>query len=143
MLAGLQNEIDLHPDLTGAAPRIVMQKLNADGSAQLETWEKVPLEDRKIKLSKLTLLTYLTPEQRTGIRAMLEGTSDAEKDFAMLYNSDNEFWVNDSTFRAMVDMLGTTLPLPAETVTTIKRLGERSISRAEELFGRKLTEGDF
>lgn len=143
MLTGLQAEIDARPELNGASKNIIMSALNTDGSAQTEAWEAIPLEDQKITISRLALLTYLSAEQRAGIRSMLADTSDAAQDFKMLYEADNVYWVNSPTFRGMIDTLGVALSLPTETVTAIKRLGERSISRAEELFGRKITEGDF
>jgi hypothetical protein len=57
----------------------------------------------------------------------------------MLYDADVEFWVNDLTFRAMIDMLAGQLSISTEIVTAIKRLGERKISMSEELIGRKVT----
>ena len=143
MLTGLQEEITSRVDLATASKERIMQLLNADGSALTETWAVIPIADQKIKLSKLALLTYLTPTQRAGIRAMLAGTSDAEQDFKMLYEADVEFWVNDLTFRYMLDTLGAALSIDAGVVTAIKRLGERKISKAEELFNRLITVVDF
>lgn len=143
MLEGLQDEIAAHPEFTGASRQIIMDALNKDGSAQTETWERVPLEDQKITISKATLLTYLNADQRKGLRQIMASGTDAGDDLKMLYEADDVFWVNDLTFRGMIDSLGTAISLPAETVTAIKRLGERAISRAEELFGRKIVEGDF
>jgi hypothetical protein len=143
MLTGLQQEIDNCPELTGASKEIIINTLNADGSAQTEMWIVIPIAEQKIKLSKLAVLTYLSPAQRAGIRAMLADTSDAAQDFKMLYEADNEFWINDLTFRSMLDTLGAVLSIDASVITEIKRLGERKISRAEELFGRKITTEDF
>lgn len=143
MLTGLNEEITRRVDLATASKEQIMKLLNEDGSALTETWAVIPLTEQKIKLSKLALLTYLTPAQRAGIRAMLAGTSDAEQDFKMLYEADIEFWVNDLTFRYMLDTLGAALSIDAGVITAIKRLGERKISRAEELFERKITVEDF
>ena len=137
----LQSEIVGTPELTGASKEIIMSHLNRDGSALTETWTRIPLEDQKIKLSRLALLTYLTAEQRAGLREMM--ASEAGADLAMLYNADNEYWINDLTFRGMLDALGSALGIDAGVIDAIKRLGERQISRAEELFGRKLVIGDF
>jgi hypothetical protein len=143
MLTGLQEEITSRVDLATASKERILQLLNEDGSALTETWQLIPIAEQTIKLSKLALLTRLTKAQRAGIRAMLEGTSEDEKDFQMLYNSDDEFWVNDLTFRETLDTLAVILSIDAGVVTAIKRLGERKISRAEELFNRKITMEDF
>ena len=143
MLEGLQTEIDAHQEFIGAEKRIIVDALNKDGSALAEAWAVIPITEQKIKLSKLAVLTYLTPTQRAGIRAMLADNSDAAQDFKMLYEADNEFWINDATFRYMLDTLGVALSIDPTVITEIKRLGERKISRAEELFGRLITEGDF
>lgn len=143
MLQGLQEEIDKHPELTGASKEIIISTLNTDGTAEVEAWDIIPLDSQKISISKLKLLTYLTAEQRQGLRTMLAGISEVEQDLAMLYNSDDTFWINDPFFRGMLRNIATALSMDEGIVTEIKRLGERKISRAEELFGRKIQEGDF
>jgi len=143
MLNGLQEEIAIHPEFVGASREIIINALNADGTSIADTWVTMPLESRKIAISKLKLLTYLTGEQRKGLRVMLAGTSDAEKDLAMLYNSDDTFWINDPFFLEMLTGIYTALAMDDSVFAEIKRLGERKISRAEELFGRLITEGDF
>jgi len=149
MLEGLQNEINNHPDLVTASKEIVMQKLNADGSAMVETNDVIPVSENPIRLSKAFLLTtYLDKSQRTALRNMLTSAEQPEagedlQDFATIYHSDDVFFVNHPTFRSMIDDLATPLLLSTDIVTAIKRLGERKISRAEELFGRKITAEDF
>ena len=143
MLTGLQNEIENRQDLLTASRDEIIRALNADGTALVKTCELIPLTEQKIKLSKLSLLTYLTPEQRYGLRAMLNNPSDAAQDFKMLYEADNEFWVNDNTFQAMMDMLGAALSISPDVVAEIKQKGGRIISRAEELFSKKISAIDF
>lgn len=143
MLDGLQAEIDSRPDLANGSKDYVISALNEDGSALTETYVTIPLEEQKIKISRLKLLTYLTGTQRAGLRAMLEGTSHEEKDMAMLFYADDEYWINDPFFLVMLDTLASALSIDPTIVAEIKRLGERKISRAEELFSRKITEGDF
>jgi hypothetical protein len=53
------------------------------------------------------------------------------------------FWVNDPTFRGLIDNLVSGGLIASDAGAAVKRLGERQISRAEELFGRKIGEGDF
>lgn len=144
MLDGLQAEIDARPKLAGASKTIIMAELNAEGSADSEAWEAIPIDEQKITISRLALLTMLDGTQRAGIRTILANPDDAyQEDFKMLYEADDVYWVNSDAFRSMIDYLGQVLSLSAGKVTEIKRLGERSISRSEELFGRKITAEDF
>ena len=149
MLTGLQNEINNHSDLITASKEIVMQKLNADGSALVEAWAVIDFFETPIRLSKNTVKsTFLNMEQRKILREMVASAdapeaSDEIKDFADLYIGDDVFFVNHPMFRSLVDMLAGPLSLSDYAVVELKRLGERKISRAEELFGRKITAEDF
>jgi hypothetical protein len=143
MLNGLQTEIDAHPELTGASREIIMRVLNQDGSAQTETWEVKPLSDGKITISKAALLTYLTATERKALRQLMASGTDDGDDLKMLYEADDVFWVNDPTFRGLIESLTAGGMIGVDAANAVKRLGERQISRAEEVFGRKIGEGDF
>ena len=149
MLTGLQDEITSRTDLATASKERIMQLLNEDGSALSDTWAPIDVFVNPIRISKNTVkATYLTMEQRKNLRDMLASAdtidaSDALKDFADLYKGDDVFFVNHPTFRSMLDTLGVALSIDPAVITEIKRLGERKISRAEELFTRKITMEDF
>lgn len=143
MLNGLQEEIGLHPELTCASKEIVINTLNADGTANIETYVTIPHIERKITISKAALLTHITQAERKNMRALIASCTDAGEDLKMLYEADDVFWVNDPTFIGMIDSLSQGGIISVDAASEIKRLGERSISRAEELFGRKITMEDF
>lgn len=143
MLSGLQEEILLHPELAGASKEIVINTLNADGTANIETWETIPHTEQKITISKAALLTHVTQSERKNMRALMSSGTDAGEDLKMLYEADDVFWVNDPTFIGMIDSLAQAGIISVDAAYEIKRLGERSISRAEELFGRSITAEDF
>ena len=127
----------------GAGNDVIERELNKDGSALVETWATVPVTEERIKLHKAILLVALTAAERKSLRALLEAgankLSDEAADFKMLYESTDTFDVNDPAFIAMLNSLQTTLGVKADTVSAIKRQGQRKISRAEELIGRKIT----
>lgn len=143
MLNGLQEEIALHKELTGAAKEIVINILNADGTANIETWKTIPHTEQKITISKAALLTYVTQAERKNMRALMASGTDAGEDLKMLYEADDVFWVNDPTFIGMINSLSLAGIISVDAASAIKRLGERGMSRAEELFGRKITVEDF
>jgi len=143
MLERLQTEIDAHPEFIGAERRIIMAELNKDGSAQTEAWQTIP-ESEEIKyISRGLLLTYLTPAQRKGLRDLMAGGTDDGEDVKMLYEADKIYRANNAAFIGLIDTLAVALSIDAGVAQAIKRHGERQISRAEELWQRKLVEGDF
>lgn len=95
----------------------------------------IPVEDARHNISKLVLLSYLTAQQRAGLRAALA----ADEDLKMLYEADSVFTTNDPVFLAMIDGLAVALSIDAETVAKIKRPGQRLSSKADALIGRKIT----
>lgn len=144
MLEGLQDEIDSRPnDFTGSGNKFIMEKLNADGSAQTETWQTVPESEEIRHISRGLLLTYLTAAQRKGLRDLMASGTDDGEDVKMLYEADNIYRANNAAFIGLIDALAVALSIDDAVVAEIKKHGQRSISRAEELFGRKITMEDF
>lgn len=127
----------------GAGNDVIARELNKDGTAKVETWATVPVVEERIKMHKAVLLVALSAAERKALRGLLEAgaskLSDEAADFKMLYESTDTFDVNDPVFIAMLDGLQASLGVKADTVLAIKRQGQRKISRAEELIGRKIT----
>lgn len=143
MLTGLSDELVNHPELGTASNAKILEALNAPGSASTEVWTAISLDEQKVTLSKATLLTYLSAAQRKALRELMGSGTDAGEDLKMLYDADNVFWVNSPTFRGLMDSLAAGSVITTEIADAVKRLGERLQSRAEELWGRKLTMEDF
>lgn len=120
-----------------------MQTLNADGSAETETWETVPEAEETRHISRGLLLTYLTAAQRKGLRDLMASGTDDGEDVKMLYEADKIYRANNAAFIGLIDSLAVALSIDSAVVSEIKKHGQRSISRAEEAFGRKITLEDF
>ena len=63
--------------------------------------------------------------------------------FHEFYTSHDQFKTSDPVFRSMVTLLNSINKITTDEKTALLRLGERKQSRAEELFGRKITIEDF
>jgi hypothetical protein len=142
MLEGLQTEIDNNPSFAGASVKYILNTLNQDGSAQTETWAVM---DTVTKVPKGDMMALLSTESQEKIFDFLAAPTTAPaKGFNLFFYAHDQFTVTDAVFRGTIQLLHDPLTLITATERDeILRLGERSISRAEELFGRKLTEGDF
>lgn len=141
MLTGLQTEIDAHQELTGASKEIIINTLNADDTAQTETWT---VRDDIIKVPKGDMLALMSASSIANIiRWMRAEADDNALAFHELYISHDQFTVTNLVFRAFIGLLHSLGKITADEQTAILRLGERKISRAEELWGRFLTVEDF
>ena len=120
---------------SGAGNDVIERELNKDGSAMAETWATVPVDEQHINVHKAVLLASMTSTERAGLRAALA----ADEDFRMLYDAAEEFTINHPTTITMINGLVAGIGLRQEAATEILRLGQRKISRAEELVGRKIT----
>lgn len=136
MLAGLQTEIDKHPDLAGASARIVMEKLNHPGSASTE--ELVKNENSR-RLPKANLLAML---DNGNIQKLID-FMETQPVMKLLFDSASSFDPSHSKFVEMISTLEGASIISADEKTAILRIGERLKSRAEELFGRNITMEDF
>ena len=141
MLDGLQEEINAHSEFEGWSRRLIKEALNKDDTAQVETWEvnndiiKIPKGDMMAMISLSNLAVVLTWMKAEGDATALV--------FHEFYKAHDQFKVNDPMFRQLISGLESGGMISDEEKTSILRLGERKISRAEELFGRKLTMEDF
>lgn len=141
MLEGLQTEIDAHPELNGASKEIIINALNADGTAQTETWA---VRDDILKVPKGDMLALMSASSIANIiRWMRAEADDNALAFHELYISHDQFTVTNPVFRAFIGLLHSLGKITADEQTAILRLGERKISRAEELWDRLLTVEDF
>lgn len=133
----IKNEIDSR--WPGVDASSIYQELCQPGTANVETWITVPLEDGRMKLHKTLILVSLTVEERAAVRALLSSTEDSAQDFKMLWESTDEFDINDPVFISTIDVLGSVLNINVDRILAIKRHGERLKSRSEELIGRNIT----
>ncbi len=140
-LERLRNERDTDPiglGLVGCGPEILVQKLNADGSASEESW--VVSEEPRL-VPKSEVLALLAFEEIAAFKEWRDSEADAYAKAA------KEFWESFSTpdmahpkVRQMVQLLRSLGIIQSdEGAAAVLRLGERKLSRAEELIGRKLT----
>lgn len=142
MLNGLQNEITLHSELNGASKEIIIDFLNKDGTAIVESWTN--RNDETLKVPKGDMLALLSLESQVKLYDWLKAESDAAKGFSLFFYSHDQFKTCDPVFRGTISLLNNPLFIITEAERdAILRLGERKISRAEELFGHKLTMEDF
>ena len=131
-IALIKSELSRFP---GAGNDVIERELNKEGSAFVETWATVPISEQKINVHKAVLLAAMTSTERAGLRMALA----ADEDFKMLYEAAEEFTINHPTTIAMISGLVAGIGLRQEAATEILRLGQRKISRAEELIGRNIT----
>ena len=139
MLEGLQTEINKWYDLTGASPNLIMNALNAPGSAEIETWitnsEKVLVSINEIYtyyISDTTianLISYLQQPGNEVIALRLDKATHLDMSSSLVINILYGLVTNEICTQTEYDNL--------------IRLGQIKQSRAEELFGRKLTKEDF
>ncbi len=140
-LERLRNERDTDPGnlgLVGCSPEILVQKLNADGSAFEEAW--VVSEEPRL-VPKSEVLALLSFEEIAAFKEWRDSEVDAYAKAA------KEFWESFSTpdmahpkVRQMVQLLRSLGIIQSdEGAAAVLRLGERKLSRAEELIGRKIT----
>ena len=139
MLEGLQTEIDTHPELTGASKQIKMDFLNAPGSANVEAWITAP---DPVLVSLNVIYTYYISDESLGkLIAYLQDSANA----VMALRLDKAAHI-DMTATVVINILGTLFDADVCTQSehdALIRLGQVKKSRAEELFGRKLTLEDF
>ena len=142
MLNGLIEEIVLHNELNGASKEIIINFLNKDGTAIVESWTNK--NDENLKVPKGDMLALLSLESQVKLYDWLKAESDAAKGFSLFFYSHDQFKVCDPIFRGTISLLQNPLSIITESEkNAILRLGERKISRAEELWNRKLEIGDF
>jgi len=138
MLEGLQNEIDAHPEFVGASNRIIKDALNKDGTAQTETWV---VSDEPRKLNRTAMLGYVSVASLEAIADFKE--TDQGKAFKLLFESGSTYDFAHPTTRQMTQNLADAGVITQTEADSLLRVGERSISRAEELWSRKLELEDF
>ena len=141
MLDGLQTEINTYPTLVGASNKIKMQTIN-EAPAVTPAWIVMTEE---LKVPKGDMLALLSSASQVKLYDWITAASTAEaKGFNLFYTAHERFKVTDSVFRGTITLLHDPLALITESEkNAILRLGERLKTRAEELFGRPIVEGDF
>lgn len=139
MLEGLQEEIYLHPELSGASNKIIMNFLNEPGTAIIEEWITAPYivlkslnEIYTYYISDDTigkLVTYLQQSENAVMAARMEKASHLDLSSSLVINILNQLLSDGICTQTEYD--------------NIIQLGQIKKSRAEELFGRKITIEDF
>ncbi len=137
MLSGLQDEINLHPELTGACKEIVVNTLNEPGSALVESWNINP---EPVMISKNELYTHQISDAT--FRRLIDYL-EIDKYMAERIHAATDFNLSSLTVRAMIGALYAGGIATEAEYNSLLRLGEIKLSRAEELFGRKITVEDF
>lgn len=139
MLDELQAEINNHPDLVTASPRIVMGRLNEPGSALEEAWVINP--DPVMLTINDVYTGYISNES---LDRLIDFLADpGNKAMALRFEKATHFNLSSPIVRGLLAGL-----YAAEVVTeaenaALERAGEVLKSRAEELFDRKITLEDF
>ena len=140
MLENLQTEIDRYPELIGASKQIICNKIN-NTPANVESWV-VRSDEHKVPIGDMFALLSLASQVK--LYDWMEAKTDPAKGFLLFYNKHDQFKVSDPVFRGTLELMCDPLLLITETERdAILRFGERLQTRAEELFGRDITEGDF
>lgn len=139
MLNGLKTEINSRPELAGASHEIIMAALNTPGTAENEVWITSPTPILKsineiytyyISDSTLAkLIIYLQQPENAVMALRLEKATHLDLATPLVINMFGILLANGVCTQAEHDAL--------------IRLGQIKKSRAEELFGRKLTLEDF
>ena len=141
MLARLEEEINNYPDLITASKDIIINVLNADGTAQVETWIVI---DDVLKIPKGDILALMSPTSIANVvRWMRAEADDNALAFHELYLSHDQFTVTNTVFRNFISLLTSLGKITDSECNAILRLGERKISRSEEIWNRLLTTEDF
>jgi len=139
MLEGLQTEIDTHPELTGASPKLVISKLNAPGSALIEAWITNP---ERVLVSINEIYTYyICDETLANLISYLQ--QPGNEVIALRMDKATHLDMSSSLVTTLLYQLLTDEVCTQMEYNTLIRLGQIKKSRAEELFDRKLTEEDF
>ena len=137
MLSGLQDEINLHPELTGACKEIVVNTLNEHGSALVESWKINP---EPAMISKNELYTHQISDAT--FRRLIDYL-EIDKYMAERIHAATDFNMSSLAVRSMIGALYAGGIATEAEYNSLLRLGEIKLSRAEELFGRKITVEDF
>lgn len=137
MLAGLIEEIAAHPELTGACKEIVVNALNEPGSALVESWKINP---EPAMISKNELYTHQISDAT--FRRLIDYL-ETDKYMAERIHVATNFNMSSPAVRSMMGALYTGGIATEAEYNSLLRLGEIKLSRAEELFGRKITVEDF
>lgn len=139
MLDGLQAEIENWPILSGAGHKIMMSVLNEPGSASVEAWITSPTPVLK---SLNEIYTYYVSDETLG-KLLTLLSQEGNEVLALRLDKATHL---DLTTPLVINLLGQLLSGGICTQSehdALLRLGQIQKSRAEELFGRKLTLEDF
>jgi hypothetical protein len=149
MLEGLQDEIKNWPQLLGASPKLVMDVLNKPGSfigvyTDDAEWT---VKNEPAMISKSELMTrYLSLSSGQAFSSFLDKIDPFNRYVNRLFSQveGNGIDMSLGTVRDLFTYIYQTGSICTESeYHALMKLGERQLSRAEELFGRKLTEEDF
>lgn len=144
MLTGLQDEITAQ-GLTGASNRIVIEKLNTPGTAQIATWV---VKQGEALISKNELFTYKISNE-TFVKLIDYLGTEAGKYIKVRLDAADKLDMASSLVRVMVSALYAEGICTEAEYNALLRIGEVEKSRAEELTeavegtARYLTMEDF
>lgn len=150
MLETLQQEINNNwPQLIGASPTIIINTLNMPGSFKGVYIDDTEwrVKDEPSMISKNKLLTeYLSITSGQALSNFLDKTESFNRYVNKLFSNVEGDGINMSLgpVRDLFTYIYQTGSVCTESeYNSIMRIGERQLSRAEELFGRKITLEDF
>jgi len=139
MLVGLQEEIDKHPELVGASKEIIIKTLNKEGSAEVKTWVINPSPVMRTINDVYT--KYISDASLTRLIDFLDQSEN--KALKLRFDKATHFNLSNDVVRTLMTRLHAAGIITDDEYNVLKRAGEVRLSRAEELFGRKITIEDF
>ncbi len=132
----LQIEIDSNPALTGAGVGVIFQRLNAEGSALVESWRVSP---QPKPVGKEDFLAALTIAEAAALQDLIDSPTTEGKALKFKLSQSNSIDMSRAGNRDFVTQLQQLTVLTATTADALLRLGEVKASRAYELWGEAVT----
>ena len=138
----LKTEIETDPlglKLIGAGNKKIAEILNTSGTASTETWV---VSDTPVCVSKLKIFRDVSNEELAAFHDLMASDTSTGKALSVLLNSADGLDMTYERTRSMIIDLAANGIISEETKTNLLRMGEVLQSRAEELFGQKITVDD-
>lgn len=130
-------EIDMNPEISNAGADIILNYLNAPGSANNPT---SVVKDTKTEIFKAQIVLMLSDESCAAIQTLLEGTDITSKAFRLRWNEAKEVIdLSDVRVRGMIEGFHLGGLITEDEKNNLLALGEELSSRSYEMLGRKLT----
>ncbi len=132
----LQIEIDSNPALTGAGVGVIFQRLNAEGSALVESWR---VSSQSKPVAKEDFLNVLTMLEAAALQDLIDSTTTEGKALKFKLAQSDSIDMSHAGNRWFISELQRLTVLTQTTADALLRLGEVKASRAYELWGEAVT----